>query len=54
MALAASQVRSFLLDSPAVTIWIGRIAGLLFVAVALVSAWHAWTGLAIASPSPVS
>lgn len=54
MALAASQVRSFLLDSRAVTIWIGRIAGLLFVAVALVSAWHAWTGLAIASPSPVS
>jgi len=54
MALAASQVRTFLLDSPAVTIWIGRIAGLLFVVVALVSAWHAWTGLAIASPSPVS
>ncbi len=54
MALAASHVRSFLLDSRAVTIWIGRIAGLLFVAVALVSAWHAWTGLAIASPSPVS
>ena len=45
MVLAASGVRSFLVGSPIVTIWIGRIAGLLFVAVALVSAWHAWTAL---------
>jgi threonine/homoserine/homoserine lactone efflux protein len=52
MALAASQVRNFLVNSPMVTIWIGRIAGLLFIAVALWSAWHAWTGLM--SPSPVS
>jgi threonine/homoserine/homoserine lactone efflux protein len=52
MALAASRVRTFLLDSPTVTIWIGRIAGALFIAVALWSAWHALTGLA--SPSPAS
>jgi threonine/homoserine/homoserine lactone efflux protein len=53
MALAASQVRAFLVTSPAVTIWIGRIAGLLFVAVALFSAWHAWTMLtAPAGPTP--
>jgi threonine/homoserine/homoserine lactone efflux protein len=52
MALAASRVRTFLLDSPTVTIWIGRIAGALFIAVALWSAWHAWTMLA--SPSPAS
>jgi threonine/homoserine/homoserine lactone efflux protein len=52
MAVAASQVRAYLLRSPLVTIWIGRIAGLLFIAVAAWSAWHAWT--ALASPSPVS
>jgi threonine/homoserine/homoserine lactone efflux protein len=45
MAVAASQVRSFLLRSPVVTIWIGRIAGVLFIAVALWSAWHAVNGL---------
>jgi threonine/homoserine/homoserine lactone efflux protein len=52
MALAASRVRTFLLDSPTVTIWIGRIAGALFIAVALWSAWHALTGLT--TPSPAS
>jgi threonine/homoserine/homoserine lactone efflux protein len=52
MAVAASQVRSFLLRSPVVTIWIGRVAGVLFIAVALWSAWHALSGLA--SPSPAS
>jgi threonine/homoserine/homoserine lactone efflux protein len=52
MALAASQVRTFLVNSPTVTIWIGRIAGALFIAVALWSAWHALTGLT--TPSPVS
>jgi threonine/homoserine/homoserine lactone efflux protein len=41
MALAASRVRAFLVNSPKVTIWIGRIAGLLFIAVAVFSAWHA-------------
>jgi threonine/homoserine/homoserine lactone efflux protein len=52
MAVAASQVRSFLLRSPVVTIWIGRVAGVLFSAVALWSAWHALSGLA--SPSQAS
>ena len=52
MAVAASQVRNFLLRSPVVTIWIGRVAGVLFIAVALWSAWHALSGLA--SPSPAS
>jgi threonine/homoserine/homoserine lactone efflux protein len=51
MAVAASQVRTFLLDSPVVTIWIGRIAGVLFIAVALWSAWHAVSAL---SPAPAS
>jgi threonine/homoserine/homoserine lactone efflux protein len=51
MAVAASQVRNFLVNSPTVTIWIGRIAGVLFIAVALLSAWHAWTGF---SASPAS
>src|SRR3569832_1032344 len=41
VALAASRVRAFLVNSPRVTIWIGRIAGLLFIAVAVFSAWHA-------------
>jgi threonine/homoserine/homoserine lactone efflux protein len=54
MALAASQVRNFLLRSPVVTIWIGRIAGVLFIAVALWSAWHAVNGLAVPGPSPAS
>lgn len=54
MAVAASQVRSFLLRSPVVTIWIGRIAGVLFIAVALWSAWHALSGLTAPSPSPAS
>jgi threonine/homoserine/homoserine lactone efflux protein len=45
MALAASQVRTFLVNSPTVTIWIGRIAGALFIAVALWSAWHALSAL---------
>jgi threonine/homoserine/homoserine lactone efflux protein len=52
MALAASQVRTFLVNSPTVTIWIGRIAGALFIAVALWSAWHALS--ALLSPSPAS
>lgn len=52
MALAASQVRTFLVNSPMVTIWIGRIAGAMFIAVALWSAWHAVSGLV--SPSPAS
>ena len=47
-------VRSFLLRSPVVTIWIGRIAGVLFIAVALWSAWHALSGLTAPSPSPAS
>lgn len=50
MALAASQVRTFLVNSPVVTIWIGRIAGLMFVGVALWSAWHAVS--ALIGPSP--
>lgn len=54
MALGAAQVRSFLLGSPKVTIWIGRIAGLLFVAVALYSAWHAVAALLTPSASPAS
>jgi threonine/homoserine/homoserine lactone efflux protein len=45
MAVGASQVRNFLVNSPRVTVWIGRVAGALFVVVAVVSAWHAVVGL---------
>lgn len=54
MALAASQVRMLLVEKPLVTIWIGRIAGLLFVAVALLSAWHGVSTLWDAGPVPSS
>jgi threonine/homoserine/homoserine lactone efflux protein len=40
LALAAGQGRDALIGNPGVTIWIGRAAGALFVAVALFSAWH--------------
>jgi threonine/homoserine/homoserine lactone efflux protein len=39
LGLAAAKSRDFLTGSPAVTIWIGRIAGALFLVVA---AWTVW------------
>ena len=40
LALAAGKSRDFLVASPQTTIWIGRAAGLLFVLVAVFTAWH--------------
>ncbi|HEV7344208.1 MAG TPA: LysE family translocator [Devosia sp.] len=45
LALAAGKGRDALLDHPQVTIWIGRGAGGLFVAMALLSLWHGLTQL---------
>ncbi len=39
LGLAAAKSRDFLTGYPAVTIWVGRVAGALFIAVA---AWTAW------------
>ena len=43
LALAAGQGRDALVGNPQVTIWIGRGAGALFLAVALFTAWHGVT-----------
>lgn len=43
LALAAGKGRVALVGHPQVTIWIGRGAGALFVAVALFTAWHGMT-----------
>lgn len=43
LALAAGKGRDALVGHPQVTIWIGRGAGALFVAVALFTAWHGMT-----------
>jgi threonine/homoserine/homoserine lactone efflux protein len=40
LALAAGKSRDFLMASPQITIWIGRGAGLLFLLVAVFTAWH--------------
>jgi threonine/homoserine/homoserine lactone efflux protein len=44
LGLAAATSRDFLVGSPVVTIWIGRIAGALFVAVAAWTAWRVGVG----------
>jgi threonine/homoserine/homoserine lactone efflux protein len=43
LALAAGLARDGLIGKPQLTIWIGRAAGALFVAVALLTAWHGAT-----------
>ena len=43
LALAAGKGRDALVGHPEVTIWIGRGAGALFVAVAVFTAWHGAT-----------
>jgi threonine/homoserine/homoserine lactone efflux protein len=43
LALAAGRSRDFLVASPQITIWIGRGAGLLFLVVAVFTAWHGVT-----------
>ncbi len=41
LALAAAKSRDLLISNPQVTIWIGRVAGLMFVGVAALTVWHA-------------
>ena len=43
LAFAAGRSRDFLVASPQITIWIGRGAGLLFLVVAVFTAWHGLT-----------
>jgi threonine/homoserine/homoserine lactone efflux protein len=44
LALAAAKSRDLLISNPNATIWIGRIAGMMFVAVAALTVWHALSG----------
>jgi hypothetical protein len=41
----ASRGRNAMFGNPTLTIWTGRIAGLLLVATALFTTWHGWRGL---------
>lgn len=43
LAMAAAKGRDLLIANPRVTIWIGRGAGLMFIAVAALTVWHAVT-----------
>lgn len=42
VAIAAGKSRDFLVASPHLTTFIGRAAGVLFVAIAVLTAWHGW------------
>ena len=44
LALAAARSRDFLIASPGITVWVGRGAGALFVAVAALTLWHGLHG----------
>ncbi|RFB80119.1 LysE family translocator [Methylovirgula sp. 4M-Z18] len=43
VALVAGSSRDFLVGSPGITILAGRLAGILFILVAGLTAWHGWT-----------
>jgi threonine/homoserine/homoserine lactone efflux protein len=45
LGLMASRGRNAMFGNPTLTIWTGRIAGLLLVATALFITWHGWQGL---------
>ena len=42
LALAAGSARNFLLTRPRATAAIGKAAGTLFIAIALLTAWNGW------------
>jgi threonine/homoserine/homoserine lactone efflux protein len=42
LALAAGKSRDLLIANPAVTMWVGRLVGLVFIVAAGVTAWHGW------------
>ena len=44
LALAAGRSRDFLLSRPGATMFVGRAAGYLFLFIAVLTAWHGWTG----------
>ncbi len=41
LALAAAKSRDLLISNPQATMWIGRVAGMMFIAVAALTLWHA-------------
>ena len=41
LGLAAARSREVLISNPTVTVWIGRLAGVMFILVALLTVWHA-------------
>ncbi len=41
LALLAAKSRDLLISNPTVTIWIGRVAGIVFIGVAALTVWHA-------------
>ncbi|WP_158813586.1 LysE family translocator [Methylocapsa sp. S129] len=43
LAFAAGASRDFLVSTPRATLFAGRAAGLLFIVVAALAAWHGWT-----------
>jgi len=43
LALAAGKSRDFLVSAPRATRFAGRAAGIIFIAVAALTAWHGWT-----------
>jgi threonine/homoserine/homoserine lactone efflux protein len=44
LALAAGKGRDFLVSRPCATMFVGRAAGYLFLVIAVLTAWHGWTG----------
>jgi threonine/homoserine/homoserine lactone efflux protein len=42
VAVTASRSRTLLISNPSATILVGRIAGGLLVAIAILTAWHGW------------
>jgi len=48
LAFAAGASRDFLVSTPRATLFAGRAAGLLFIVVAALAAWHGWTAMPFA------
>jgi threonine/homoserine/homoserine lactone efflux protein len=48
LALAAGASREFIVGRPQAIRFVGRAAGLLFIAVAAITVWHAWTAVPFA------
>jgi threonine/homoserine/homoserine lactone efflux protein len=45
LGLMAAQGRDAMVGNPSLTIWSGRVAGLLLIAAALLTLWRGWQGL---------